>query len=105
MLTLGGGALSAQQPAFRVSQQAMEGHLRFLASDLLEGRAPGMRGGRLAADYIAAVYQTLGLEPAGPNGSYFQPVALVGMTPQPTFTWGPASGESVQLTYRDDYVA
>jgi hypothetical protein len=65
-------ALTQQIP---VDTAAMDAHLRFLASDLLEGRAPATRGGRLAAEYIAAQFQVLGLEPAGENGTYFQPVA------------------------------
>jgi Zn-dependent M28 family amino/carboxypeptidase len=83
----------------------MDAHLRFLASDLLEGRAPATRGGRLAAEYIAAQFQALGLQPAGVNGTYFQPVALVGMTPQPTFSWGPAGSTPESLAYRDAFVA
>src|SRR2546426_8789063 len=43
---------------------------------------------RLAANYIAAQFEALGLEPAGSDGSYFQPVALVGMTPHPSLVWG-----------------
>ena len=66
----------------------MDAHLKYLADDLLEGRAPATRGGRLAANYIAAQFQAHGLEPAGRDGSYFQPVALVGMTPHPSLVWG-----------------
>ena len=87
-----------------VSTAAMDGHLRYLADDLLEGRAPATRGGALAADYIAAQFEALGLEPAGPGGSYFQPVALVGMMPHPSLTWGTA-GATRALAYRDDFVA
>jgi Zn-dependent M28 family amino/carboxypeptidase len=83
----------------------MQAHLRFLASDLLEGRAPATRGGELAAEYIATQFQALGLEPAGENGTYFQPVALVGMTPQPTFAWGKAGNAPDTLAYRDAFVA
>ena len=36
-----------------ITAAEIDGHLRFLSSDLLEGRAPGTRGGRLAAEYIA----------------------------------------------------
>ncbi len=90
--------------AIPVSLEAMDADLRFLASDLLEGRAPATRGGRLAAEYIAAQFRSLGLEPAGARGTYFQPVALVGMTPQPAFGWGKgAAGDT--LTYRDAFVA
>src|SRR5260370_10905802 len=49
---------------------AMDAHLKYLADDLLEGRAPATRGGRLAATYIAAQFQALGLEPAGPGGAH-----------------------------------
>ena len=71
------------------NERAMDAHLRFLASDLLEGRAPATRGGHLATAYIAAQFEALGLEPAGADGSYFQPVSLAGtLTQQPSFVWG-----------------
>src|SRR2546428_4073377 len=93
--------LAAPIPA--VSTAAMDAHLKYLADDLLEGRAPATRGGRLAARYIAAQFQALALEPAGGDGSYFQSVALVGMTPHPSLVWG--GGTTRQLTYLDDFVA
>src|SRR5712691_9251942 len=98
-------ATAQQSPAIPVDTAAMDAHLRFLASDLLEGRAPATRGGRLAAEYIAAQFQALGLEPAGANGTYFQPVALVGMTPQPTLSWGKSGSTPESLAYRDAFVA
>ena len=39
-------------------------HVRYLADDRLEGRAVGSFGARCAADYIAAEFSALGLEPA-----------------------------------------
>jgi Zn-dependent M28 family amino/carboxypeptidase len=98
MLAFVAVTLAAQQP-IRVDTAAIDAHLRFLASDLLEGRAPATRGGQLATAYIAAQFQALGLQPAGEKGSYFQPVALVGMTPQPTLSLGDT------LKYLDDFVA
>ena len=97
-------ALLAMTQQIPVDTAAMDAHLRFLASDLLEGRAPATRGGRLAAEYIAAQFQALGLEPAGANGTYFQPVALVGMTPQPALSWG-KPGQLDSLSFRDQFVA
>ena len=91
-------------PTASVSTAAMDAHLKYLADDLLEGRAPATRGGRLAAKYIAAQFEALGLEPAGGDGSYFQPVALVGMTPHPSLMWG-KGGATRALTYLDDFVA
>ena len=106
MLALVATTAVAQRPAtLPVDTAAMDAHLRFLASDLLEGRAPATRGGRLAAAYVAAQFQTLGLEPAGANGTYFQPVALVGMTPQPAFSWGKPGTAPDTLAYRDAFVA
>ena len=100
MLALVATSLQAQRStAIPVDTTAMDAHLRFLASDLLEGRAPATRGGRLATEYIAAQFQALGLQPAGANGTYFQPVALVGMTPQPALVFGDS------LAYRDQFVA
>ena len=62
--------LFAQDPA------RIAAHMRFLASDLLEGRGTGTRGHLIAAQYIASEYEKLGLEP-GANGSYFQSVPFV----------------------------
>jgi hypothetical protein len=47
-------------------------HVRYLADDALEGRDTGSPGARCAADYIAGTFQALGLQGAGPDGSYFQ---------------------------------
>lgn len=54
-------------------------HVRFLASDLLEGRGVGTRGGDLATEYLATQFALSGLQPAGDHGSYFQRVPLVGV--------------------------
>src|SRR2546422_1575132 len=62
---------------------AMRAHDKFLASDLLEGRAPGTRGDDLAMLYIAAQFESYGLQPAGDSGTYFQRVPLLGITMDP----------------------
>ncbi|NNF13237.1 MAG: M28 family peptidase [Gemmatimonadetes bacterium] len=46
--------------------------VRYLADDGLEGRAVGSEGARCAADYIVERFRALGLQPAGPEGSFFQ---------------------------------
>jgi len=51
----------------------IRGHMTFLADDMLEGRATGTRGYQLAARYVAAQFDALGLEPGGTEG-WFQPV-------------------------------
>jgi len=47
-------------------------HVRYLADDALEGRRAGSNGARCAAQYIADQFEAIGVEGAGPNGSYFQ---------------------------------
>jgi hypothetical protein len=51
-----------------------------LSNDLLDGRAPGTRGGDLATEYIATQFALARLKPAGDNGTYFQSVPLIGVT-------------------------
>ena len=48
--------------------------MAFLADDLLEGRGTGTRGYQLAANYVRAQFEEMGLHPAGVGGSYFQNV-------------------------------
>ena len=38
--------------------QMIRAHVKFLASDLLEGRGTGQRGGDLAAEYIGAQFES-----------------------------------------------
>src|SRR5579862_5819179 len=75
--------LLASAQMTEVSGERIRAHVKFLSSDLLEGRAPGSRGGDLAVDYMATQYALLGLKPAGDKGTYFQKFTLVGVEPQP----------------------
>lgn len=54
--------------------------IRTLADDRFEGRAPGTETGEASADWIAAEMERVGLEPAGPDGSWFQTVEMVEQT-------------------------
>lgn len=73
--------LSAQMT--EISGDRMRAHVKFLSSDLLEGRGVGSRGGDLASEYIATQFALLGAKPMGDGGTYFQQVELVGVEPQP----------------------
>ncbi|HET8622534.1 MAG TPA: M28 family peptidase, partial [Gemmatimonadales bacterium] len=79
------------------------GHLTYLADDALEGRAPGTRGGDLAALYIASQFARLGLLPAGDDSSYFHRVPIISLdpTPQAAIVMG---GKEGPLEYKQDYV-
>jgi Zn-dependent M28 family amino/carboxypeptidase len=100
---LAAAAQRAAPPVPPVRTSVLDAHLRYLADDLLEGRAPATRGGQTAARYIAAVFEALGLRPAAADSSYFQPVALVGTTPQATLALNGGSGST--LRFGDDFVA
>ena len=65
-----------------ISGERMRAHVKFLASDLLEGRGVGARGGDLASEYIATQFALYGLNPAGDNGTYFQNFTLIGASPE-----------------------
>jgi Zn-dependent M28 family amino/carboxypeptidase len=82
-------------------------HVRFLSNDLLEGRAPGTRGGDIAANYIATQFALYGLKPAGDNGTFLQKVDFVGVKTLPSTSASllPARGEPMPLKLADDYVA
>jgi Zn-dependent M28 family amino/carboxypeptidase len=76
-------ALSLPAQVQEISGERIRAHVKFLASDLLEGRGVGTRGGQLATEYMAAQFALIGAKPAGDNGTYFQRVPLVGIQPQP----------------------
>lgn len=80
---------AVEQALAAIRPEAIRAHMRFLADDLLEGRRTATRGYDIAARYVAARFEELGLEPAGAAGGYFQPVPLVEMT---------AAGDECSLT-------
>jgi hypothetical protein len=88
-----------------ISAQSLRGHLSFIASDLLEGRATPSRGLDLAAEYIAAQFRRAGLEPVGDEG-YFQTATLVQREPnwdgfEMTVT---AGGKTIQIEKSEAYL-
>ena len=89
-----------------LNEAAMRANIKFLSSDLLEGRGTGARGGDLAANYIAAQMEALGLKGAGANGSFFQPASLVGVKADPN-TKLVISGLNGKESFKfaEDYVA
>jgi Zn-dependent M28 family amino/carboxypeptidase len=97
-------AISALQ---KIDPEHIRAHVRFLSHDLLEGRGTGQRGGDIAAEYIATQFWLDGLKAAGDNGTFFQQVSFVGITPgaETTFDLVPSKGDTQKLKPLDDYVA
>lgn len=105
--TLTPGALAQRRPSASdpINEQFLRGHIKFLSDDQLEGRGTGAPGGELAAKYIAAQLEAMGLKGAGANGSFFQPVSLVGVKADPNTTLT-VSASSRQETFKfaDEFV-
>ncbi|MBV8146871.1 MAG: M20/M25/M40 family metallo-hydrolase [Gammaproteobacteria bacterium] len=86
LLALAPAALAQEVPAQQqaaiavatrtIRPEAIRAHMRFLSDSLLEGRAPDSRGYQVAARYVAAELEAMGLRPAGPGNTWFQPVPL-----------------------------
>ncbi len=58
----------AQLNAQQVDVNRIQTHISYLASDKLEGRAPGTKGEKKAIHYISKEFKKIGLKPAGTNG-------------------------------------
>ncbi len=105
----GGLTITAQIPrtaAPTIDSAAILQHVKVLASDTYEGRAPGTHGEDLAVTYVADEFKKIGLKPGNTDGTYFQKVPLVGITADPTATLTFAKGSATQvLRFRDDVVA
>ena len=94
-------ALLAPPAADLVSEADLRPHIAELASDAYEGRAPGTAGEGKAVGYIAKAWARAGLQPAGLNGSWYQPVTLVRRTPYTSRATWRARGRKVRLLAAD----
>lgn len=115
MLAIASGVAVAQMelpPAVKAAEDSISAdnireHVRILSSDEYEGRGTGLKGGAMAANYIAKQFASYGLIPAGDNGTFLQNVPFAGVT-----TDGPATkfniishdGTALDLKFGDDYV-
>lgn len=80
-------AASAQPPSGpvsgpEISAEDFAAHVKILASDEFEGRAPGTAGEQRTVDYLSRQFQRLGLQP-GNGDSYLQRVPMISATLQP----------------------
>ncbi|MEY2481966.1 MAG: hypothetical protein QOK24_494 [Verrucomicrobiota bacterium] len=79
-------------------------HIKVLASDEFEGRAPGSKGEELSVKYITEQFKALGLKPGNPNGTYTQEVPLAGITSAPVASFS-VGDKKMELKFPEDYVA
>jgi Peptidase family M28/PA domain len=98
---------AADEAMNTIRPEAIRADMRFLSDDALEGRGTGSRGYDIAAKFMVSQFESLGLQPAGDNGSYFQSVPLRLAKPDEMKTTLVLSraGKDETLTFRKDYIA
>ena len=88
-----------------ISGERIRPHVKFLSSDLLEGRGVGTRGEKLATEYIATEFALTGAKPAGDRGTYFQRVPMVGAATQSSATLSAAgANKTISFKWLDEFV-
>ncbi len=98
-----GDPVDAAMAAIR--SEAIRADMRFLSDDLLEGRGTATRGYETAAKFMATQFESMGLQPAGDNGTYFQKVPLRSMRVDQRRTGLSLNrgGKEETLTFGKDY--
>jgi hypothetical protein len=98
---------AADEAMNAIRPEAIRADMRFLSDDALEGRGTGLRGYDIAAKFMASQFESLGLQPAGDDGSYFQSVPLRSAKPDETKSTLvlSRSGKDETLTFRKDYIS
>ncbi|HBK47336.1 MAG TPA: peptidase M20 [Xanthomonadaceae bacterium] len=77
-LFAGGIAQAANDvPGGGIDAEALSRHVRILASDEFEGRAPATPGEQRTVDYLVDEFSKAGLQPGGDGGGWTQAVPLV----------------------------
>lgn len=85
LLMLVGGTMGfGQSWKFELDKEELEQHIRFLASDELQGRYTGSPGNRVAARYIAEYLRAQGCEPVEGADGYFQNIPFESVSPPST---------------------
>src|SRR6266704_612741 len=79
-----------------ITPDGLLAHIKMLASDEFEGRAPGTKGEELSIKYISDQFRSIGLKPGNPDGSYTQEVLLAGIKSDPKMSFT-VSGNATEL--------
>ncbi|MFA6957133.1 MAG: M28 family peptidase [Thermoanaerobaculia bacterium] len=92
--------------AGRINAQSHRSAIRFLASDLLEGRGPASRGDELTRLWLATEMEAIGLEPGFPGGAWQQELDIVSVDSRVPKSWSFTgnSGEA-SLAWWDEFIA
>jgi len=89
-----------------ISAAELMRHVRYLAGDALEGRAPGTRGDSLAREYVAGQMAGIGLRPGSSDGTFLQRVPIVSLRADTGATLSvTGAGTRLPLRYGSEFVA
>ncbi len=101
---------AAADPNLKTALESIKGeeilkHIKALASDDFEGRGPGTPGEEKTVAYLTDQFRKIGLTPGNPDGTFVQPVPLVGFQAKQVNGSFESAGKSVALSFPKDFVA
>jgi Zn-dependent M28 family amino/carboxypeptidase len=103
---IGTGLAAELDPALEaITPAGILEHIKVLASDDFEGRGPGTPGEQKTVAYITNQFRKLGLKPGNPDGSFTQPVPLVGFQASKVTGAFHVGDQKIGLTFPKDFVA
>ncbi|MFT4831679.1 MAG: aminopeptidase YwaD [Psychroserpens sp.] len=88
----------AEKAAETVNKNTIEGHIYFLADDVLKGRATGSPELKIAASYLANTLRSYGVKPEPSTGTYYQKFNLTQNVP-PSFITVKINGENYPFAF------
>ena len=97
------GSVAAFADEIKADAARILAHVKVLASDEFEGRAPGTPGEDKTVAYLVQEFQKIGLQPGNPDGGYLQASPLVGITSQPTLSFT-RDGVTLPMANINDFV-
>lgn len=96
--------LALLRPALEgIQSEKLLTHIKMLASDEFEGRAPGTDGETKTVEYLVKQFKQSGLKPGNPDGTYVQEVPMVGFLTRPSIELS-VKGANIPINYPDDFV-
>lgn len=97
-------AADRAQAQQQITADGLLAHIKVLSSDAFEGRKPGTAGEDATVDYLIQQFKALKLYPGSQQGSYVQPVNLIGITGEASLKLT-AKGKALPMKQGEDYVA
>ena len=89
-----------------ITGELLRGHVAALSDDAMAGRGPASEGDTAARAYLVEQMTAMGLEPGFADGSWEQPMEIVGITSKAPKEWSFLGGRSgVVLRWWDEFIA